>query len=197
MVITREQFDSLLDWLGSDREFAGRKYETIRTGLIRVFVSQGFSDAEDLADETINRVTTRLADIRDGYVGEQARYFHGVARNVIRETRRRKEINTEVAPISVDLEPTIIVEYDCLERCLGVLPPTKRELILDYYLYEGHDKIEHHKQMAWQLSITEGALRGRAHHTRAKLEKCVRECAGSQSETKPTPIRIVSSSAAL
>jgi len=48
--ITKEQFDSLLSWLSDDRELAGTKYETIRTGLVRVFVSKGFNDAEDLAD---------------------------------------------------------------------------------------------------------------------------------------------------
>ena len=48
MLVTQEQFDSLLAWLGSDRESAGRKYEVIRSGLVRIFVSKGFNDAEDL-----------------------------------------------------------------------------------------------------------------------------------------------------
>ena len=48
----------------------------------------------------------------------------------------------------------------------ALLPPEKRDLILDYYLYEGHDKVEHHKLMAKRLGISEGALRGRVHQIR-------------------------------
>ncbi len=174
---SEQPFDALLAWLDSDREAAGRKYEVIRSGLIRIFVSQGFSDAEDLADLTINRVIDRLPDIRETYVGERARYFHGVARNIIREAKRRKEIATDRIP-----EPSgqRIVgtsdRYDCLLKCLQLIPGERRDLILDYYLYEGRDKIEHHRHMAQELGLTDGALRTRAHHIRVNLEKCVLKC---------------------
>ena len=191
MAITREQFDSLLSWLGKDRELAGTKYESIRGGLVRVFVSKGFNDAEDLADETINRVIIRLPDIRDTYDGEPTRYFHGVARNIIREQLRRKEFATEVPVIWMDPEPTT-EERECLEKCLQMLPEPKRDLILDYYLYEGHEKIEQHKQMAADLEITEGALRVRVHHIRVRLEDCVRECATGVGVTKLGPKVMVS-----
>jgi RNA polymerase sigma factor (sigma-70 family) len=190
LVITQEQFDSLLSWLSNDRELAGTKYETIRGGLVRVFVSKGFNDAEDLADETINRVIIRLADIRDTYDGEPTRYFHGVARNVIREQTRRKEFATEVPVIWIDPQPTT-QERECLEKCLQMLPEPKRDLMLDYYLYEGQEKIEQHKLMAAELAITEGALRVRVHHIRVRLEGCIRECAGGNRVTKLNPKAMV------
>ncbi len=192
--ITQEQFDSLLSWLSNDREFAATKYETIRSGLVRIFVSKGFNDAEDLADETIDRVITRLPDIRDTYEGEPSRYFHGVARNVIRETGRRKEVTIEVPAVWVDPRPTTD-EHECLEHCLELLPKQKRDLILDYLLYEGHQKIEHHRQMAAELGITEGALRGRVHQVRIRIEDCVRQCAGGTRVTKLHPKTIVGRSA--
>jgi DNA-directed RNA polymerase specialized sigma24 family protein len=174
--ITQEQFDSLLTWLGEgDREAGARKYETIRAGLVRVFISKGFNDAEDLADESINRVITRLPDIRETYDGEPTRYFHGVARNIIRETGRRREISSEVSAVWIDPRPTS-ADLECLEKCLKSEPDDRRDLILDYYLYEGHDKIEHHKRMAKARSITEGALRGRAFQIRAGLDECVKQC---------------------
>lgn len=177
MTITQEQFDSLLTWLNGDRELAGRKYETIRSGLVRIFVSKGFSDAEDLADETINRVMVRLPDIRTNYSGEPACYFHGVARNIIRENGRRKEIAGGVVDGRVEPKPEPDGEHDCLRYCLDRLPAGKRDLILDYYLYQGHEKVEHHKQMAGQLNITEGAFRSRAYQIRMNLENCMRQCA--------------------
>jgi len=182
VVITKEQFDLLLDWLDPDRELAGKKYETIRAGLIRVFVSRGFNDAEDLADETINRVIIRLPEFKDTYVGEPVRFFHGVARNVIRETLRRKEIATEVIVVSVDERPVTRIERECLDTCLELLPEEKTDLILDYYLYEGHDKIEHHRRMAKSLGISEGALRGRAHHIRKALEQSLNKMISQQTK---------------
>jgi RNA polymerase sigma factor (sigma-70 family) len=175
LVITPEQFESLLNWLDTDREGAGMKYETIRSGLLRIFVSKGLNDAEDLVDETINRVIARLPDIKDKYVGEPARYFHGVARHIILETYRRKELAIEATAVAEFIDPMISVELECLNACLQVLTPERRDLILDYYLYEGHDKVEHHKLMAKRLGISEGALRGRVHQIRSALEQCVKQ----------------------
>jgi DNA-directed RNA polymerase specialized sigma24 family protein len=139
-------------------------------------VSKGFSDAEDLADETINRVMKKLPEIRDTYVGEPVKYFHGVARFVVREVGRRKEIATDDVPV-VSVEPEDHTDqYDCLVKCLRFLAPEKRELILDYYIYDGRDKIVQHQRMAGELGISEGALRGRAHHVRGNLEKCIQQC---------------------
>ena len=178
MTVTQEQFDLLLGWLGSDRDSAGRKYETIRSGLVRIFVSKGFSDAEDLADETINRVMVRLPDIRANYFGEPACYFHGVARNIIRESLRRKEVTgADLIEGRVDPQPVRIEKHDCLGHCLKRLPASKRDLILDYYLYEGHRKVEHHRQMATRLKISDGAIRNRAFQIRLSLESCMRQCA--------------------
>ena len=177
VTITQEQFDSLLAWLGEDREAAGKRYETIRTGLVRIFVSKGFNDAEDLADETINRVMTRLPQIRGSYTGEPACYFHGVARNVIRESGRRKEIAVPLLEIRVEPQVEAVKEHDCLAHCLDSLPQHKRDLILDYYLYDGHEKVQHHKRMAGELKISEGAFRSRAHQIRMSLENCMRQCA--------------------
>lgn len=176
MSISQESFDTLLAWLDADRNTAGIKYENIRVSLIRIFISNGFDDAEDLADVTINRVTMKVPDMILSYVGEPASYFYAVARNVAHEAWRRKEFTTDRVPE----KPNQIVEtsdaYDCLIGCLEVLPRNKRELILNYYLYEGKEKITHHRSMAQDLGVTDGALRTRAHKIRASLEKCVVNC---------------------
>lgn len=175
-VITREAFDALLAWLDANREAAARKHEIIRAGLIRIFVSQGFSDAEHLADLTINVVINKLPEIERGYVGEPARYFNAVARNIAHEARRAKEIATDKIPERPSLITDTSDSYECLLECLKLLPDKKRELILDYYLYEGRDKVEDHRRMAAELGITEGALRMRVYHIKAGLEKCVLDC---------------------
>jgi len=184
LTTTTEPFDALLEWLDPDREKAGQRYEVIRAGLIRIFVSKGLSDAEHYTDEAIDRVIKKLPEIRAGYIGDPARYFHGVARNLVLESGRRREVATDVLPQRVAPEPPRSDTSDCLSKCLQLLPRDKQELILDYHLYQGRAKVLHHQQMASELSISEGALRTRAHHLRVNLEKCVNECVGYQGKNK-------------
>ena len=184
MTTTKEPFDALLEWLDPDRDKAGQRYEVIRSGLIRIFVSKGLSDAEHYTDEAIDRVMKRLPEIQAGYIGDPARYFHGVARNILLEAGRRKEVATDVLPQNAAPEPPISDTSECLSKCLQLLPRDKQEFILDYHLYHGREKIVHHQQMANELSITEGALRTRAHHLRVSLEKCVNQCVSHQGRNK-------------
>lgn len=176
MNITKDSFDALLEWLDPDRDNAARQYELIRGGLVRMFVSNGLTDAEHYADETVDRVIKRLPEIRAEYVNEPVRYFHGVARNVLREAHRRKEVATDVLPQSKSWRAFDNDLAECLRKCLQTLPADKHDLIYDYHVYDGHEKIDSHREMATELAISVGALRTRAHHVRVTLERCVQQC---------------------
>src|SRR5690349_7288257 len=128
----------------------------------------------------------RLPEIQSDYVGDPARYFHGVARNIVWEVGRRREVATDEMPQGVPPEPPKSETSECLTKCLQQLPPEKQEFILDYHLYQGHEKVVHHREMASELSITEVALRTRAHHLRVNLEKCVLRCIDHQGKNKTT-----------
>jgi DNA-directed RNA polymerase specialized sigma24 family protein len=154
-----------------------------------MFISRGFSDAEHLADQTIQRVITLLPEVMDEKYEDRAPYFYRVAHYIILEARRRKEVATDQIPERSSHAADTSDEYDCLLKCLELLPREKRELILDYYLYEGENKIEHHRRMAGELGITAGALRTRAHHTRRDLEKCIQQCARHLVEKQNTARR--------
>ena len=90
-VIDSENFGMLLSWLDPDRESAAQKYGRIRDRLVRIFVCRGCYEADELADETINRVTIKMPVIKDGYVGEPASYFFGVANKVHLEWLRKQK----------------------------------------------------------------------------------------------------------
>lgn len=184
MPTDKEPFDELLDWLDSNRDVAGRKYETIRSGLVRLFSSHGISDGGFYADETIDRVMKRLPEIRPTFVGEPARYFTGVARNVVREALRNREVLPEEMPEASTEEEDDDEMLECLKRCLKELPQDRQELILDYHLFHGRAKVDLHREMAKELSITEGALRTRAHHLRVSLEECILKCLANQIGTQ-------------
>src|SRR5689334_18303278 len=98
---TPEAFDTLLGWLHNDRDEAGKKYEVIRVRLIRIFTCRGCSEPEDLADETINRVTAKISEVAQNYHGDPALYFYGVAKKVHLEYSRRHPPLTPSVPVEV------------------------------------------------------------------------------------------------
>jgi DNA-directed RNA polymerase specialized sigma24 family protein len=173
-ILTQESFDALLAWLDSEREEAGRKYEAIRLRLIKIFACRGCGEPEDLADETINRVSKKLGEIETNYTGDPARYFYGVANKVHLEYLRRKPI--PIPPAPPERSDDIEKEYECLERCMQHLTPNNRELVLQYYQQEKRAKIDHRKLLAQKLSIALNALRIRAHRIRTVLQQCVSDC---------------------
>ena len=147
MTITQEQFDCLLTWLSKDRDVGGRKYETIRSGLVRIFVSKGFSDAEDLADETINRVILKSSEEK---IENKLAYCYGVARNVYRESLRKEKTHVDIDDVTIAAkapeEPAFSSE--CLDQCLEKLPPESRTLLLDYFSEAKMAKIQLHKRIS-------------------------------------------------
>jgi DNA-directed RNA polymerase specialized sigma24 family protein len=173
-VLTKESFDALLAWLDPERDEAGRKYEGIRLRLIKIFVCRGCREAEDLADETINRVSRKLKEIESTYSGEPARYFYGVANKVHLEYLRRKPV--PVLPPPMPVSDDVEREYACLERCIQNLTPNNRMLVLQYYQEEKKAKIDHRKKLSDQLGIALNALRIRACRIRASLLECVENC---------------------
>ena len=164
----------MLNWLDANREQAAQKYEKIRTRLIKIFACRGCGEADDLADETINRVTTKLSEIGNSYVGDPALYFYGVANKVYLEYLRRRPV-VEGPPLR-ESSDDIEAEYECLERCMDQLPPESRRLVLEYYREEKRAKIDRRRKLAEELSIAVNALRIRAHRIRQQLQQCVQLC---------------------
>jgi DNA-directed RNA polymerase specialized sigma24 family protein len=65
---------------------------------------------------------------------------------------------------------------ECLDRCLGELPPETRELVLRYYQGGGGDRMKARATLAADLGVSPGVLRLRLHRIRARLHVCVRKC---------------------
>jgi RNA polymerase sigma factor (sigma-70 family) len=163
----------LLAGLDSDRERAALKYEEIRRRLIKRFRSRGCIEAEDLADETINRVIRRLNEIGE-FTGDCEPYFYGVANKVLMEHQRRRQPQP---PVANDVNSNRAEQEDrCLEECIAKLSDENRQLLLQYYQGEGRAKIEQRKQLAENLGIAPNALRIRAFRIRAALQECVEKC---------------------
>jgi RNA polymerase sigma factor (sigma-70 family) len=179
MDFTQDAFDKFLTWLDPDRERAAKKYEEVRRRLIKIFSCRGCPEAEDLADETINRVIRKAHDMIDSYVGDPALYFYGVARNVHLEYLRKGHAPLPLPQIDLTQEKEI--ESCCLDECMAKLPQEQRQWVLEYYEDEKRVKIDHRKDMARRLGIAPNALRIRMHRIRASLQNCVARCLNQSS----------------
>jgi len=179
-VLSQKSFDALLVWLSADRDQAGQIYEEIRLRLIRMFTARACTEAEDLADETMNRVASKLPEIGGTYSGDPAVYFYAVANNVHLEFLRKKPL-THV-PLVVDETADREDRFRCLEECLRELSADNRDLVIQYYQAERQARIDHRKLLAERLGIAPNALRIRACRIRASLQKCVEKCLGEETD---------------
>lgn len=188
---TTEAFEKLLNWLDSDRELAGEKYEKIRQKLIKLFKWRNCQPEEEYADITINRVTRRIYEGAEIDVKKPYLYFHGTALNVIREYWRKhqkqKKEDIEKFPTlessENNPEQQIDQEFkekqeteklDCMRKCLSELPADKRDLMVKYHYGERIKDVR--KALAEKMEITLNVLRIRACRIRTSLQSCAEKC---------------------
>jgi DNA-directed RNA polymerase specialized sigma24 family protein len=182
-ILTQESFDTLLDWLDQDRERAGYKYESIRVRLIKIFTARGCAEPDELADETFNRVTSKLHEVASQWQGDPALYCYKVAQYVFQEwvrTARRwgdmPEQDPSITPPLLDGNDDADIYGECLVKCMAKLQEKDRTLVIEYHQPKGRAKIERHKHMAFGMGIAANALRIRACRIRRQLKNCVQNC---------------------
>ncbi len=184
--INQSNFDKLLNWLGASPETAAEEYEHIRRTLIKIFLARGFTNAEDLTDETIDRVATKIGEIETIYTGQKILYFLSVAKFIRQEAYRNKEINIGNSDFANSASPTNIfpdneqefstLQKKCLKECFSELKQRHKTLILEYYDNVGKEKIAHHKHLAKENEVTISALRNQVYRVKMRLSECVKNC---------------------
>ena len=180
---TPTAFRSLLAWLDGGADSSGQSYVEMRRRLVSYFQRKRCPSADDLADETLNRVARRLEEeggIRDA---TPSHYCYIVAKFVflehLRLTNRMRTSAAEAARPSLPAAEDEESRLDCLDRCLLRLTPQERKIILGYYKGNQRRKIEQRRALAVDLAVTANALAIRACRIRIKIEACVQGCSGS------------------
>jgi len=172
--LTPEAFDKLLRWLNPDREKAGEKYEKIRLRLIGIFSCRGCYNSEDLADETINVVVTKIDWLLENYQGDPALYFYGVSKKIYLVYLKTKPAPEPPPPPD---KSEVEQECGCLDRCVEQeLTESERQLVFRYHEKEKGEKIRLRKQIATELGISLNALRIRVYHLHSRLRPCIEQC---------------------
>lgn len=172
--LQQEDFERLLVWLDEDRERAGMAYERVRWRLTAIFASRGCRVPEELADETIDRVSRRVADIRETYVGDRILYFLGVANNIHHEYLRRPALSG--SPPANDVREGEEQTHQCLEMCINNLTEKSQHLIRKYYAEDKQAKIDLRRRLADELGLSTNTLRVRALRIREELQSCIQKC---------------------
>ena len=173
--LTREKFASFLAWLSPDSDRAGEEYERLRFRLCTFFSQRQCRLADELADETINRVILKSSEEK---IESKLAYCYGVAKNVYRESLRKQPQHLDIDEITIAAKATEERSFprECLDKCLAELPPESRNLILDYFSEVKLAKLELHRRLSESLKMTQTALRMRVMRIKQKLKICVQEC---------------------
>lgn len=184
--ITQLAFSRLLTWLDDGVQSNGERYLEMRRRLVSYFDRRNRPAAEELADETLNRIARTLEQTGAIATKPPARYCYVVAKFVLLEDVRRGRRHVPLdeawhADPASDIRPDEGValredRLDCLDRCLQELKPEQRELIVEYYADSRRQKIERRRALAAQLGITMNALGIRAFRIRDGLMACVEGC---------------------
>jgi DNA-directed RNA polymerase specialized sigma24 family protein len=187
--ITQLAFTRLLAWLDDGVHSNGERYLEMRRRLVSYFDRRNRPAAEELADETLNRVARTLAQTGAIATKPPARYCYVVAKFVLLEDVRRERRHVPLdetwhvdgarpTPRIVPDSGVMLKEQrlDCLDRCLQELKPEQRDLIVEYYADDRRQKIERRRDLATRLGITMNALGIRAFRIRDGLMACVESC---------------------
>ena len=178
----------MLAWLDDGTESHGERYLEMRRRLVSYFDRRNRPAADELADETLNRVARTLE--QGGVIATRppARYCYIIAKFVLFEDlrRERRHVALDETTISVDRRSFVAdlaeddalreQRLDCLDRCLELLEPQQRKLIVEYYRDTGRQKIERRRALADRLGISMNALAIRASRIRDTLLTHMAEC---------------------
>ena len=189
-IATEGSFAALLEWLDQGFVSNGEAYLEVRRRLVAYFDRKGCRDADELADETLNRVQRRLEE--EGSIDSEspAKFCYAVAKFVFLEyvrSGRTREVSEELIDKASseyvemrDREDEELQEREnslrCLERCMAELDEQRRELVIGYYQGELRAKIENRRRLAAKFGLTLNALTIRTFRIRERLENCVRKC---------------------
>lgn len=176
--LSQSSFDNFLTLLDTNRERAGQKYEALRLRLVKFFEWRACQFADDLADETLDRVMKKI-DAGE-QINDHVNYAYGVARLLYLETvKKQTKQQAVVVQMPVKTESNGEEEdapLNCLESCLEKLSENSRVMILHYYRDEKQAKIDYRKKLAERFGLSPNALRIKTLRIRTKLEECVFRC---------------------
>jgi RNA polymerase sigma factor (sigma-70 family) len=182
-------FEKLLDWLNSDCELATKEYERLHKKLIAYFERRHIP-GEEYADETFDRITSKLEKGEVLPAENQEHYCFGVARNLVKEFWRRSKSRSKNLESSANANDNPVAEQlneqrqqawiglkdECAKDCLARLKPDQRRLLLLYYGGDEQTRARNREKLAKEFGISNEVLRVRVHRARGIVRNCYQDC---------------------
>jgi len=168
--LTQETFERLIRSLHADEDAAVERYQRLHGRLILFFMRHRSYHPEDLADQVINRLASKLAE--GLAIANIEAYALGIARLVVREEQARniqrercyQELgsNESVAQRTLDEgEISYQSREDLMESQLAELPVAQRIMLERYHEGRGSRRIRERQKLAQDLGLSIGTLRKR------------------------------------
>jgi DNA-directed RNA polymerase specialized sigma24 family protein len=173
--LSRDEFDTFLARLDSDRTKAGAQYENMRAALVRYFARYGHIDAQDWADQTMDRLVRKNFE---NQIDNLTAYMYAVARWVRVENHRKSRREVPLSATS-SLLTTVGDPHERIEQeqKRAILMRSTQQLssndaaLLAAYFPSGDDARGSRRALALALGISAAALRLRLCRARRRLER--------------------------
>lgn len=179
--LNRDEYSSAFHQLFSGDDDANAAYMSLWQKLVMYFHWKSVEDAEDLAQEVMERLFRKVSDSQTEITGDRVHaYAFAVARYVwlehVRETRYK---NIRQVPLPLDADCSDIREpqvdereahereerLEILDDCLNELSSIDRDLLLQYYQFEKRNT----EKLAADRSMSTNSLRVKVHRIRQGL----------------------------
>lgn len=174
--ITPEMFAGFLKWLSSDAEMAGVEYERLRIRLNNFYANRNCRFADELADETINRVILKISAEK---IENKMAFVYGFAKNIYLESLRKEKNHLNIDELKIPIKSSETkndFSGECMDKCLNELSAENKNLLLEYFSEDKQKKIDYRKKLAEKLKLTQTALRMNIVRGKQKLKICLQEC---------------------
>lgn len=179
--LDKVSFNRLMNWLHTDYDTATELYFDIHQKLVFYFLIRECAEAEELADETFDRVMVKLSEEEIVHDGSPLRYFYSIAKFIHQEYERNKNLQLEEAILfdreaeifDENEEKEILQNQDYLKKCVSTLKTPDRKLLMEYYGVESGRELEKREDIAKKNNLTTNSLRVKIFRLRNKLKKCV------------------------
>ena len=171
-------YSLLLRTLSSDEGAAASAYSKLRRSLVRFFELKGDPDAEQSADETLDRVSSKLTG--NVLIEDLTKYSFGVARLVFFENLRKMQSQEKALKgYQVEGDRQALVDetdgFSQMRNCFDQLTSSDRELLYKYFADMRRSELdEERRKLAASLGATQNNLRLKIFRLRRRLEDCVR-----------------------
>jgi len=177
--LNAESYSLLLQALSSNEDVAASEFTKLRDSLVRFFLIKGEMEADEAADETLDRLAAKL----DGpvVIENLTKYSFGIARLVFLENlRKTSKADQAVKAYAWERADRIQPDeetdgFSRMRDCFGKLSDPDKDLLRSYFADVPRGRLDEERiQLAGSMGASLNNLRLKIFRLRRRLEDCVR-----------------------